>query len=68
MSQLGVKDYLHKVVWKNPCASFVLPHVFFSKCYKAGDLNLCVLPLQDENVNIKVLNPLCLHDCNFVVV
>jgi len=54
MSQIGVEEYLHEMAWQNPCASFVLLHVFCSECHEARDLNLCVLPLEDENGDIKV--------------
>eukprot|EP00593_Proboscia_inermis_P011260 CAMPEP_0171308434 /NCGR_PEP_ID=MMETSP0816-20121228/18586_1 /TAXON_ID=420281 /ORGANISM="Proboscia inermis, Strain CCAP1064/1" /LENGTH=213 /DNA_ID=CAMNT_0011791345 /DNA_START=207 /DNA_END=848 /DNA_ORIENTATION=- len=49
LSQIGVEEYSSEVAWRNPCASFVLPHVFCSECHEARDLNLCVLPeCEDE--------------------
>jgi len=44
LAQVGVQEYSADSVWKNPCASYIVPDLYCSECHECRDVNLCVLP------------------------
>eukprot|EP00559_Dactyliosolen_fragilissimus_P002000 CAMPEP_0184866268 /NCGR_PEP_ID=MMETSP0580-20130426/21602_1 /TAXON_ID=1118495 /ORGANISM="Dactyliosolen fragilissimus" /LENGTH=2479 /DNA_ID=CAMNT_0027365857 /DNA_START=100 /DNA_END=7536 /DNA_ORIENTATION=+ len=54
LSQIGVQEYASETKWVNPCSSFILPDVFCVECHESRDVDLCMLPLHnDEDVKTR---------------
>ena len=47
-AQIGVHEYSSVTEWKNPAASFMLPDVYCSECRECRDVDLCAIPLEEE--------------------
>ena len=64
-AQIGVHEYSAVTEWKNPAASFMLPDVYCSECRECRDVDLCVIP-PDEEESVCLENPLiCYMNSNF---
>jgi len=47
-AQIGVQEYSSLTKWRNPCASFILSDLFCTECQECRDVNLCVLPIEEN--------------------
>ena len=62
LAQVGVAEYSKVAQWVNPCPSFMLPDVFCSECHESRDVNLCYLPVPEEEETIFARQWMC-EDC-----
>eukprot|EP01082_Thalassiosira_pseudonana_P003825 g2658.t1 g2658 contig12:561323-563135(+) len=52
-AQIGVQEYSAVTQWKNPAAAFVLPDVYCMECHECRDVDLCVMPPDDDESTVK---------------
>ena len=51
-AQIGVQEYSAVTQWKNPAAAFVLPDVYCMECHECRDVDLCVMPPDDDESTV----------------